>query len=60
MSPHIEDLKDALLKLLTIEEYSRYELLVTLLSFMTPMGPVDPGNADRPFAEPLLRADDSR
>ncbi len=33
MRPHIEDLKDTLIKLLTLEEYAQYDLLVTLISY---------------------------
>ncbi len=33
MRPHIEDLKDMLLKLLTLDEYAQYDLLVTLISY---------------------------
>jgi hypothetical protein len=33
MRPHIEDLKDMLIKLLTLDEYAQYDLLVTLISY---------------------------
>jgi Mg-chelatase subunit ChlD len=33
MSPYIEDLKDTLIKLLTLEEYRNFNLLVTLISY---------------------------
>jgi Mg-chelatase subunit ChlD len=33
MTPYIEDLKDTLIKLLTLEEYRNFDLLVTLISY---------------------------
>jgi Mg-chelatase subunit ChlD len=33
MAPHVEDLKETLVKLLTLDEYSQYDLLVTLISY---------------------------
>ena len=33
MTPYIEDLKDTLVKLLTLEEYRNFDLLVTLISY---------------------------
>jgi Mg-chelatase subunit ChlD len=33
MTPYMEDLKDTLLKLLTLDEYRQYDMLVTLLSY---------------------------
>jgi hypothetical protein len=35
MYSYLEDLKDTLLKLLTLDEYSQYDLLVTLISYST-------------------------
>jgi Mg-chelatase subunit ChlD len=35
MYSHIEDLKDTLVKLLTLDEYSQFDLVVTLISYST-------------------------
>jgi Mg-chelatase subunit ChlD len=35
MCSHIEDLKDTLVKLLTLDEYSQFDLVVTLISYST-------------------------
>jgi hypothetical protein len=39
MTPYLEDLKDTLLKLLTLDEYSQFDLVVTLISYSS-MGDV--------------------
>jgi Mg-chelatase subunit ChlD len=39
MTPYLEDLKDTLVKILTLDEYGQYDLLVTLISYSS-MGDV--------------------
>ncbi len=54
MRPHIEDLKDMLIKLLTLDEYARYDLLVTLISYSS-LGDCTVHFQRRPIQEVMKR-----
>ncbi len=54
MRPHIEDLKDMLIKLLTLDEYAQYDLLVTLISYSS-LGDCTVHFQRRPIQEVMKR-----